>query len=306
MKVILFVFLFTLLATSTAVTLKAKAKAVLKALSENIESGDSFKAALKSLLQLTEGDEYADVADIINTVRDEIEDLLSKNQQRLSDEDNSYSSQLQVYESSINDLQSQLDDIEGRLTAGVDSRGNIQLILQNSGTSISEAVAGLDQENARRQASQQSYEDQRQAINEAIAQCEQAAALLREVESEDLPGDNANFLEVRRKRLHNNLLQIEKKVKEIKLNSPVVTFIKTLINIAQTTVNQDILDQIISLINDLENSLRAQLDQVNQDDATDDQTHQSAVANYQSTIASQQSLLQSNQDALVQVTGNSY
>jgi len=297
----LLITIFCLLGTPFAIIPKFHSQTILNAI--EIASSVSLKAALHSLLEITQAGEYSQVADILETIREEFETLLTTLDTNFVTAKAAYDSSSENYGDSINLLDSEISDTNNQLDAAGVQLDSFTASIQNNRDAISQAQTSKAAELQRRADAEASFETNLSDIDQASAACDEALELLGEVQNADLGVVGSSFIETRRQKLHAKLVHIQQKMSKVRTRHPIAPFINTLVEVAQDSINADAIATIEAMIQDLKNSLQANRDAAVQADSDDETSSGVAVANYQSTIDTQSDALNQNSQSLNDVNG---
>jgi len=196
-----------------------------------------------------------------------------------------------------------------QITAGEGTESALVESIENSQTNLENAEDAYSAEVSRRQQASAAHQQKVQDLHDAINACDEATQLMREARQIDLPA--SSFLQTKETALKGHILKINEKLKRMSLTGTVVPFLKALVEMTQDGINWQAIDQIIQLIDDLRESIRAELaTSISEDNADASYSAQlleslhNSIESSRSSIQANSALLQSVRDNLVTLRQN--
>ena len=298
-----FVTLFLVfLSTSFAVKVGTQQKS-LDLSKFKIQSNDFLGDAIKGLLQITALPETQEVIDIITEVRQELADLLRSTTDNYNADKKAYEDSRDTFEGIIRQLDSEIINTKAAIQEGENTQSQLEETIATSDANLRQAQIAYDAEVARREAASAAHAKKISDLTDAIAACEEALKLMAEVREKDLPATAAVFLQTSEQALKGHIIKINEKLSKLTLKSSITPFLKALVEMTQEGINWQLIDKIISLIQDLENSLHEEVRISNEADASDAEYSAKLLDSLHNTITTERVSLEQNGALLETVKG---
>lgn len=242
--------------------------------------------------------------DTLQRARVEILALLQQAQGALNQENSEYDAAHQAAQNKVNDIQTQITNAQSALTQASNSAADIQAALQASQLALTNAQNAYSVEQTRRAGAKADYEAALKDLSDALATCDEAIALLRQLQQGGtLPPVGLSLLEITKETSEKKAGHLKSTVKKANKHIP-ESLISTLAEVATgTTTDPKTLNTIIGLIQQLRASLQAEFDSNTAANAKDAQDSAALLASLQNTINTENQNIQNNGNALNSANG---
>jgi DNA repair exonuclease SbcCD ATPase subunit len=210
-----------------------------------------------------------------------------------------YLSSKKTYEDTISELDKQILEKKGEISSKNTDKDTLEGFNRKSQQTIEDSNDAITAAEQARAESHEAYLQKVEDLTEAIQACTDALALLHELDDKDLTAPS--FLQITEKKLRNHFMKVQEKLANMKLKNSITPLIKMLVEVAQQGVNSDMIQRIITLVEELRRSLEAELETAHSDERTAQQLHETTLKTLGATIEAEESAILENTEAISKI-----